>query len=52
MSVSRKAMILFAFAHDDEGDADDDHGAAGEGAPAELFVQDEHAEYYGDDGCH
>src|SRR6185503_16714906 len=32
------------FSHDDEADAGNDHCASDEGAPAYLFVQDNHAE--------
>ena len=44
--------MLFAYPHHNERDAEHDHGAAGESAPAELFVQDNHAENYGYDWGH
>src|SRR5215213_11257811 len=33
-------------------DAEHDHGAAGERAPAELFVQHDHAKNHSHDWCH
>src|ERR1043166_7129989 len=40
---------LTVFTRDDQTDPEQDHYSAGEGAPANLFVQDDHAQEYCDD---